>query len=156
MIVEEYIKKIITMDRDSNGYIQVPNIKDLSGEQRDFLFSIPEIYDAKSNKIKVSKYNLTNTEKCAILACRTGNKSINNYAAENIAHASCTILTGNFLQGTDEILEINGVWIFRDAAQDWFESAIKADAGIGEESFPKDAFPIKNIAISLIEHFGAV
>ena len=38
----------------------------------------------------------------------------------------------------------------------WFASSIKADAGIDEESFPKDIFPLNNIAISLVEYFGAV
>lgn len=57
----------MSKDRDTNRYIKVPN--NISDEQRDFLLTILKIYDA---------------EKCAILACHTGNKSINNYAAENI------------------------------------------------------------------------
>ena len=44
----------------------------------------------------------------------------------------------------------------RELAQMWFESAIKSDAGVGEEFFAKDAFSIQNIAISLVEYFGAV
>lgn len=55
MIEEEYIRKVISMDRDSDGYIQVPNINDLSDEQIEFLESIPEIYDEENNKINVKK-----------------------------------------------------------------------------------------------------
>lgn len=62
MIEEEYIRKVISMDRDSDGYIQVPNINDISDEQIEFLESIPEIYDEENNKINVKRYDLTNIE----------------------------------------------------------------------------------------------
>ena len=153
LIAEEYIRKIVYMDRDSNGYIKVPN--GLSNKQSNFLESIPEIYDEENSRIKVKKYNLSNTEKCAILACRTGNVSLNNYAAENIAHAAATKYLGIFLQGTDETLETPGGTITRLTAEELMRHFIKSDAGVGEETFIKEPF-INNIAIQLEKIYGAI
>lgn len=133
-----------------------------------FLKKLPEIYDNENNRIKVSNYNLTNNEKKAIIACRLGNISINAYSAENIAHAKATIVLGNFLQSTDttlvieleneETLEIEQFEIQREIAKDWFASAVKADAGIGEDPmpFPKELFVAGVLYPFLASNFGDV
>lgn len=154
LIAEEYIRKIISMDRDVDGHIKVPN--GLSDEQRDFLLTLPHIYDAENSRIRVEKYNLTNDEKRAILVCRTGNKSLNSFAAENICHAMATEFLAIFLQGDEENIIIDGQVVSRFVAGGWYQSAIKADTGIGEEPFNKDMFPIINISNSLKNIFGDV
>ena len=156
LIAEEYIKKIMAMDKDENGYIQVPLPDKLSNEQREFLLSIPEIYDEGNNRIKVNSYNLTNIEKKAILVCRTGNKSLNNYAMENIVHAIYTVKIGNFLQGAGEVFEMNGVQMDRAAAITRFTASIKSDTGVGEESFSKDLINVPPIMNSLKNNFGDI
>ena len=100
--------------------------------------------------------NLTNDEKHAILVCRTGNQSINSYAAENYLHARYTILFGNFLQGTDELLELDGEVVDRVAGFTKFSASIKADAGVGEESFKKEMIPISTYADIFKIKFGDV
>lgn len=165
LIAEEYIKKMLATERDANGYIQVPsNIKDIP--QKNFLNTLPSIYDSENNRIKVNNYNLTNNEKKAILACRTANLSLNSYSAENIAHAVATEKLGNFLQSTDmsfvieyenqETLEIEYTTIQREKAKDWFTSAVKADAGVGEESIPKEYFVSGALYPFLASNFGDV
>lgn len=135
LIAEEYIRKVMNVDRDSEGYIQVPEF--FSKEQKEFLLSIPNIYDEENNRIRVNSYNLTNIEKKAILVSRTGNKSMNNYAAENILHAFYTSALGPFLKGPDDFIEINGEVLDKVAGFTKFKNAIKADAGVGEEKFSK-------------------
>lgn len=154
LIAEEYIRKIISNDMDSNGYIIVPN--EIDSEQKKFLLTLHNIYDEENERIRVNKYNLTNAEKHAILVCHTGNQSINNYAAENYLHAKYTILFGNFLQGTDELLELDGEVVDRVAGFTKFSASIKADAGVGEESFKKEMIPISTYANIFKIKFGDV
>lgn len=164
LIAEEYIKKMLKNERDADGYIKVPD--NLGIAQSSFLNSLPDIYDDENNRINVNSYNLTNNEKKAILACRTGNVSLNAYAAENIAHANATKVLGDFLQGSEvslvieieneETLEVEQVTIQREIAKDWFESAIKADSGIGEESIPKEYFVSGALYPFLASNFGDV
>ena len=164
LIAEEYIRKVLINERDESGYIQVPSY--IEPLQENFLKTLPDIYDSVNNRIKVKNYNLTNNEKRAILACRTGNLSLNIYAAENIAHAKVTALLGNFLQGTDisidigveneETHEIEYITVQRAVAKDWFLSAIKSDAGIGEESVPKEIIAYHLIASELLLTFGDI
>lgn len=164
LIAEEYIKKMLATERDANGYILVPS--NIKPTQTNFLNTLPDIYDSENNRINVSNYNLTNNEKKAILACRTANLSLNSYSAENIAHAVATKKLGNFLQSTDmtlvieyenqETLEIESTTIQREIAKNWFESAVKADAGIGEESIPKEYFVSGALYPFLASNFGDV
>lgn len=164
LIAEEYIRKVLTTERDSEGYIQVPNNIGLT--QQTFLSSLPNIYDSTNNRIKVNRYNLTIDEKHAILASRVGDLSFNIYAAENIAHAMATEKLGNFLQGTELMLifevidpdshEATVLQVGRDIAKDWFASAIKADAGIGEESIPKELIPYYILESQLVSAFGDI
>lgn len=164
LIAEEYINLILKNERDADGYIQVPS--KIEPLQKNFLMTLTDIYDSENNRIKVNNYNLTNNEKRAILASRTGNLSLNIYAAENIAHAKVTILLGDFLQGTDitlvvetknnETLEVEYTTIQREIAKDWFSSAIKSDAGIGEESVHKEIIAYELIAPELLLTFGDV
>ena len=155
LIAEEYIRKIIRLDKDSDGYIIVPD--NLNAEQSSHLSDFSDIYDAENNRIQVNSYNLTNYEKRAIMACSTGNKSINNYASENIGHAQLTKVTGNFLQGEgDELNIINYGIVSRYGAEELFERAIKSDAGVGEESTPKDSAYFNIIASSLTEIYGDI
>lgn len=154
LIAEEYIRKILSEERDAEGYIKVPS--GLSDEQREFLLSIPDIYDAENSRIKVKNYNLSNIEKCAILVSRSGNKSLNSFAAENICHAMATEFLAVFLQSGEDSIIIAGREVNRLVAGGWYQSAIKADTGIGEEPFKKDMFPISNIANTLINAFGDV
>lgn len=154
LIAEEYIRKVIFVERNSGGYVKVPN--KISDEQRLFLLMHPDIYDEENNRIEVPKYNLSNTEKCAILVCRTGNQSLNSYAAENLLHAKYTRYIGNFLQGNDDVLNINGIILDRVSAALKYPAAIKADAGVGEEFFSKEKWPISSTADSLKEIFGDV
>lgn len=164
LIAEEYIRKMLKTERDADGYIEVPD--NLGIAQSSFLNTLPDIYDDENNRINVNSYNLTNNEKKAILACRTGNVSLNAYAAENIAHANATKVLGDFLQGTEitlvieieneETLEVEQVTIQREIAKDWFESAIKADSGIGEESIPKEYFVSGALYPFLASNFGDV
>ena len=137
LIAEEYIRKVMSTERDTNGYIDLP--EGLGSEQIEFLSRFPDIYDAENDRIKINSYNLTYAEKCAILSGRTANKSINNYAAENIIHAKWTVRAGLFMQGTEGSLVLpTGIVLTRPQVRDIFESAIKSDAGIGEEPFAKD------------------
>ena len=150
LIAEEYIRKVIANERDENGYITLP--KGVAAEQIKFLEKFPNIYESENNRIKVKNYNLTYDEKCAILACHTANKSINNFVAENILHARWTNRAHGFLIGTDLylILELpNGeiVKIPRELVEKGFYHLVKADSGIGEESTPKD-----NPYFSLVEN----
>lgn len=164
LIAEEYIKKMLATERDANGYILVPS--NIKPTQTNFLNTLPDIYDSEKNRIKVSNYNLTNNEKKAILACRTANLSLNSYSAENIAHAIATKKLGNFLQSTDmtivleyenqETLEVENVTIQREFAKGWFESAVKADSGVGEESIPKEYFVSGALYPFLASNFGDV
>lgn len=164
LIAEEYIKKMLATERDANGYILVPS--NIKPTQTNFLNTLPDIYDSENNRINVSNYNLTNNEKKAILACRTANLSLNSYSAENIAHAVAAKKLGNFLQSTDmtlvieyenqETLEIESTTIQREIAKNWFESAVKADAGIGEESIPKEYFVSGALYPFLASNFGDV
>ena len=165
LIAEEYIKKILATERDENGYIQIPS--NISSAQTDFLDTLPDIYDSENNRIVVSNYNLTNYEKKAILACRTGNLSLNAYAAENIAHAVATIALGDFLQSNDTLLVITlaalgqtGALVTyeftRAGAAYLFPKAIKSDAGVGEESIPKEQFVSYLLDETLEANFGNV
>lgn len=165
LIAEEYIKKILATDRDENGYIQIPS--NISSSQTDFLDTLPDIYDSENNRIVVGNYNLTNYEKKAILACRTGNLSLNAYAAENIAHAVATIALGDFLQSNDTLLVITlaalgqtGALVTyeftREGAAYLFPKAIKSDAGVGEESIPKEQFVSYLLDETLEANFGNV
>ena len=166
LVAEEYIRKILANERDADGYINAPS--NIEPTQTNFLKKLPEIYDNENNRIKVSNYNLTNNEKKAIIACRLGNISINAYSAENIAHAKATIVLGNFLQSTDttlvieleneETLEIEQFEIQREIAKDWFASAVKADAGIGEDPMPspKELFVAGVLYPFLASNFGDV
>ena len=166
LIAEEYIKKMLVNERDANGYIIVPS--NVKSTQINVLEKLPEGYDSENNRIKVSNYNLTNNEKKAIIACRLGNVSINAYVAENIAHAAATIVLGNFLQSTDtslviefenqETLEMESTTIQREIAKNWFESAVKADAGVGEDPmpFPKELFVAYALNPFLRSNFGDV
>lgn len=165
LIAEEYIKKILATERDENGYIQIPS--NISSAQTDFLDTLPDIYDSENNRIVVGNYNLTNYEKKAILACRTGNLSLNAYAAENIAHAVATIALGDFLQSNDTLLVITlaalgqtGALVTyeftRAGAAYLFPKAIKSDAGVGEESIPKEQFVSYLLDETLEANFGNV
>lgn len=164
MIAEEYIRKMLANERNADGYIQVPS--NIGIVQTNFLNTLPDIYDSENNRIIVNNYNLTNNEKKAILACRTGNVSLNAYASENIAHAAATILLAGFLQSDETTLEIEVeneesgeteiVEVDRSSGGDWFESAIKADAGIGEESIPKEYFVAGILYPFLASNFGDV
>lgn len=154
LIAEEYIKKIISLDMDSNGYIIVPS--EISTDQEEFLLTLPDIYDEENERIKVDAGNLTLDEKHAILVCRTGNQSLNNYAAENFLHARYTVIIGDFLQGTDEILELDDEIMDRAAALVKFDASIKADAGVGEESFSKEMIIIKGYENMLDIKYGNV
>lgn len=157
LIAEEYIKKVLSIDMDSNGYIKVP--ESISKEQKNFLLSLPnDIYEEDAGRIKVNMYgNLTNIEKIAILMCRTGNNSFNNFAAENILHARWTVRTGSFLQGTDEnlVLEIEFI-IGREAAKRLFPHVIKSDTGIGEEKVDKENFYFGLLESDLLKYFGDI
>ena len=164
LIAEEYIRKVLSNERDAQGYIQVPSyVEDL---QRNFLMTLPNIYDSENNRIKVNKYNLTNLEKRAILASRVGDLSLNIYAAENIAHAQFTICLGDSLQGNvisvqvpienSETHEMEFLSVSQAIAKDWFLSAIKSDAGIGEESLPKELIAYTFKASELLATFGDV
>lgn len=94
------------------------------------------------------------------------NLSLNIYAAENIAHAKVTALLGDFLQGTEisieiefengETHEIESITVQRAVAKNWFSSAIKSDAGIGEESVPKEIIAYHLIAPVLLSTFGDI
>ena len=96
----------------------------------------------------------------------SANLSLNSYSAENIAHAVATEKLGNFLQSTDmsfvieyenqETLEIEYTTIQREKAKDWFTSAVKADAGVGEESIPKEYFVSGALYPFLASNFGDV
>lgn len=165
LIAEEYIKKVLTTERDANGYINVPS--NVTPEQIEVLEKLPDGYDSIYNRIKVGNYNLTNKEKNAILACRTGNLSLNAYAAENIAHAVATIKLGDFLQTNDTILVITlaalgeaGALVTyeftRAGAAYLFPKAIKSDAGVGEESIPKEQFVSYLLDDTLVANFGDV
>lgn len=164
LIAEEYIRKVLDTEMDSEGYIQVPD--NIGIVQKGFLESLPNIYDAELNKIKVNKYKLTMYEKQAIIACRLGDLSFNIYAAENIAHAMATELFGDFLQGTEILLtfeiidpetqEAVLVEVGRKPAESWFQSAIKSDAGIGEEKIPKELIPYYILKPKLIATFGDI
>lgn len=178
LIAEEYIRKILATERDANGYIQAPD--NLKLEQNVFLATLPNIYDSDNNRILINSdnnkilgnsYNLTNDEKKAILACRTGNLSLNAFTAENIAHAAATIKFGDFLQVNDinhQILIIvieatepetdDVIYEFtRDKVEGLFESAIKSDTGLGEDPFPlKEVFVGIALNSSLEANFGAV
>lgn len=165
LIAEEYIKKILSTERDENGYIEIPS--NISPAQTDFLNTLPDIYDSANNRIVVSNYNLTNNEKKAILACRTGNLSLNAYAAENIAHAVATIKLGDFLQSNDTLLVITlaalgetGALVTyefsRAGAAYLFPKAVKSDAGVGEESIPKEQFVSYLLDETLEANFGNV
>ena len=164
LIAEEYIRKILSTERDADGYIQVPS--KIEPTQKNFLMTLPNIYDSENNRIKVNNYNLTIDEKHAILACRTGNSSFNIFAAENIAHAGVTILLGDFLQGpeitielereNEETLEMERFSVQREVAKDWFASAIKSDAGVGEEKIPKELIAYKFLAGKLLTTFGDI
>ena len=99
-IADEYIKIVISVDADENGYIEIPY--GLSLEQWNALREHPDILDEDNFRIKVNKNNLCNAEKKMIMACRTGNATINNYAEENIMHARLTDSFGRFLQSGDE------------------------------------------------------
>lgn len=61
-----------------------------------------------------------------------------------------------FLQSGEDSIIIAGREVNRLVAGGWYQSAIKADTGIGEEPFKKDMFPISNIANTLINAFGDV
>lgn len=178
LIAEEYIRKILANERDANGYIQIQ--EKLKLEQNVFLSSLPNIYDSDNNRILVNSdnnkilgnsYNLTNNEKKAILACRTGNLSLNAFTAENIAHAAATIKFGDFLQVNDInhlvlVLVIKAtepdvddiVYEFtRDKVEGLFESAIKSDTGLGEDPYPfKEALVGVLLNSSLEANFGPV
>lgn len=169
LIAEEYIKKMLANERDADGYINIQS--DIKSTQKNFLKKLPTIYDSENNRIKVSKYNLTNNEKKAILACRTGNLSLNAFTAENIAHAAATKTFGDFLQVNDinhlilviviEATEPDTddiVYEFtRDKAEWLFESAIKSDTGIGEDPFPfKEVLVGFALNSSLEANFGEV
>ena len=155
----------MTTERDANGYINVPS--NVTPEQIEVLEKLPDGYDSIYNRIKVGNYNLTNKEKNAILACRTGNLSLNAYAAENIAHAVATIKLGDFLQTNDTILVITlaalgeaGALVTyeftRAGAAYLFPKAIKSDAGVGEESIPKEQFVSYLLDDTLVANFGDV
>ena len=144
----------MNMDRDSEGYIHVPDFA--SKEQKEFLLSIPDIYDTKTNRIKVNSYNLTNIEKKAILVSRTGNKSMNNYAAENILHAFYTSLLGPFLKGPDDFIEINGEVLDKVSGFTKFKNAVKADAGVGEERFSKGPIDLVPFMSDLEKTYGDI
>ena len=137
-----------------NGYIIVPS--EISTDQEEFLLTLPDIYDEENERIKVDAGNLTLDEKHAILVCRTGNQSLNNYAAENFLHARYTVIIGDFLQGTDEILELDDEIMDRAAALVKFDASIKADAGVGEESFSKEMIIIKGYENMLDSKYGNV
>ncbi len=159
LIAEEYIRKIIAKERDENGYITLP--EGIASEQIKFLEMFPDIYEAENNRIKVKNYNLTHDEKCAILACHSGNKSLNNYATENILHARWTIRIGAFLHGTDPVLIINlpdgeTMEVSREVAGKAFSHLVKADAGIGEESTPKDNPYFSLVENTLIKIYGDI
>ncbi len=157
VIAEEYIKIILAQDCSEEGYIVLP--PDLSQEQCFFLTKLPDgMYDNLESRIKVNKYNLSNLEKRAIMVCRTGNKSINNYAAENYWHATATEILGIFLQGPEEIesVTLQGLEVNRDMAHGLYQSAIKSDAGVGEERFGKDWFLFDDVADKYKANLGDV
>lgn len=169
LIAEEYIKKMLAKERDEDGYINIQS--DIKPTQTNFLKKLPGIYDSENNRIKVNKYNLTNDEKRAILACRTGNLSLNAFTAENIAHAAATIKFGDFLQINDInhlilviVIEATEpetddiIYEFtRDTVEGFFESAIKSDTGIGEDPVPfKEVFVGILLNSSLEANFGDV
>ena len=158
LIAEEYIKKVLSIDRDINGYINVPT--NISTVQENFLSTLPNIYNEENKTIKVKKYNLTIDEKHAILACRTGNLSFNTYAAENIAHAMVLKLAGTYMQNAINGLPVppsyNGIAVDEVFMNYLFECAIKADAGIDEESVPKDIIAYGAIAPALQSKFGDI
>lgn len=110
----------------------------------------------ENERIKVDVKNLTLDEKHAILVCRIGNQSLNNYAAENFLHARYTVIIGDFLQGTGESLELDGEIMNRAAALTKFDASIKADAGVGEESFSKEMLIIKEYENMLDSKYGKV
>ena len=144
---------------NSGGYITLP--EGIASEQIKFLEMFPDIYEAENNRIKVKNYNLTHDEKCAILACHSGNKSLNNYATENILHARWTIRIGAFLHGTDPVLIINlpdgeTMEVSREVAGKAFSHLVKADAGIGEESTPKDNPYFSLVENTLIKIYGDI
>lgn len=164
LIAEEYIRKVLMDEREPDGYIQVPD--NIGSMQKEFLMSLPNIYNSEENRIRVDKYNLNIQEKQAILACRLGNLSFNIYAAENIAHAQVTKLLGDFLQGTEvtllfytvdpDSLEEVLIEVSRNTAIDWFSSAIKSDAGVGEETIPKELIPYVVLKPQLLAIFGDI
>lgn len=164
LIAEEYIEKILEIERDADGYINVPS--DIEPRQVRVLEKLPDGYDNENKKIKVSNYNLTNVEKKAILACRTGDVSLNAYALENIAHARLTIALGNFLQSTDisieieienqETLKVETTTIQRETAKNWFGSAVKSDNGVSEEKVPKEYLLAGTFYPVMAANFGNV
>lgn len=159
LIAEEYIRKVISNERDSNGYITLP--VGVATEQIEFLKRFPNVYEAENNRIKVKNYNLTYDEKCAILACHTGNKSINNYAAENILHARWTMRTFDLLTTSESNFEItlpDGVVIevSRELIEQFFYHFVKSDAGIGEEKTPKENHYFSTVESALSKIFGEI
>lgn len=170
LIAEEYIQKMLANETDENGYINVQS--DIKPEQINVINKLPDGYDSQNRRFKVNSkanncYNLTYIEKKAIIASRLGNKSINAYVAENIMHAVATITLGNFLQSDKEEIEVEVEnedtneteikEIDRSSAGNWFDSAIKSDAGIGEDPVPfKEAFVAFIYYPSLASKFGDV
>lgn len=170
LIAEEYIQKMLANETDENGYINVQD--DIDKAQIDVIKKLPDGYDSQNKRFKVNSkanncYNLTYIEKKAMIASRLGNKSINAYVAENIMHAVATIALGNFLQSDEEILKVEVEneetketeikEVDRSSAGDWFASAIKSDAGIGEDPVPfKETFVAFIYYPSLASKFGDV
>lgn len=170
LIAEEYIQKMLANETDENGYINVQD--DIEASQINVIKKLPDGYDSQNKRFKVNNkanncYNLTYIEKKAVIASRLGNQSINAYVAENIMHAVATLTLGEFLQGDKEILEVEVEneetneteikEVDRSSAGDWFASAIKADAGIGEDPVPfKEAFVAFIYYPFLASQFGDV
>lgn len=79
-----------------------------------------------------------------------------NNAVKNILHAEYTTILGTFLQGADEFLQLEDEVIDRASAWTKFNASIKADAGVGEESFKKEMIPISTYANLLKKKFGDI